>query len=180
MGVDLRLNAGPPFVLQQLQGDVGACLGTGQGVVMMEQVVAAVGGDGVQLVIRQLLELALGGHAGAIKIIVRVIHLVAAEDRFQAALVKGFVVSHQRQSLDEGLNLCPHVRKHGRIVGVFMPQAVDALAPVAVIVGLGLDEGIECVHNAAVTHNDNAHRAHAGALAVGGLKIDGGKISHRV
>ena len=96
MGVDPRLYAGPPFVLEQLQGDVSTRLGIGQGMVMVEQVVAAVGSDGVQLVVRQLFEQALGGHTGAIKNIVRVIHLVAAEDGFQAALVKGFVVRYQR------------------------------------------------------------------------------------
>ena len=55
---------------------------------------------------------------------------------------------------------------------------MDALAPVAVIVRLGLDQGVEGVHDAAVAHDDNAHRAHAGALAVGGREIYGGKILH--
>ena len=171
---------GPPFcVLEKLQGDVGTRFGIGQGVMMMEQVVAAIGGNSVQLVIGQLLEQTLGGHAGTIKFIVGIVHLVAAENSLEATLVKTLVVGNQRQPLDKGLYLCPHYREDGCVVSIFMPQPVDALAPVAVIVGLRLDEGLKGVDNAAVTYNDNTHRAHAGALAVGSLKIDGSKIPHQ-
>ena len=125
-----------------------------------------------------MLELALGSLAGAIEIIVRVIHLIAAEDGFQATLVKRLVVGNQRQTLDEWFNLCPHVGEDGCVVGILVTQAVDALAPVVVVVGFGLDERVERVGHPAVTHHDHTHRAHAGALAVGRLKVYCCKISH--
>ena len=52
---------------------MGARFGVGKGVVMLSQVVAAVGGNGLQLVVGEKLELASGGNAGAVKLIVGVI-----------------------------------------------------------------------------------------------------------
>ena len=166
------------FTSEELQGDVGARLGVGQGIVVLSQVKSAVGGNGVQLMVGQLLELALGGHAGAVELIVRIIHLVATKHGLQAALVKGFVMGNERQPLNQGLDLGPNEREYGSIVGVLMAQAVYALAPVAVIVGFGLDKGIEGVGDFTVTHDDDPHRAHAGALAVGRLKVNRCKVSH--
>ena len=163
---------------EELQCNVGARFGVGQSIVVLSQVKSAVGSNGVQLMVGQLLELALGGHAGAVELIVRIIHLVATKHGLQAALVKGFVMGNERQPLNQGLDLGPNEREYGSIVGVLMAQAVYALAPVAVIVGFGLDKGIEGVGDFTVTHDDDPHRTHAGAFVVGGLKVYCCKVLH--
>ena len=157
---------------------MGTCLGIGEGIVVVEQVVTTISGHRLQLVVGQLLEQPPGRHAGTIEFIVGVIHLIAAEDGPQAALVKGLVVGHKGQALDEWFNLSPHVGKYGRIVGIAVTQSMHTLAPVAVVVGFGLDERVEPVSDFPVTHDDNTHRADAGALAIGCLKINCSKVPH--
>ena len=85
------------------------------------EVVATGLSDSVKLVVReQFAKMTAGGSAGAKELIVRVIHLVAAEHSLQAALIEGAVVSHQRQALDERCYLLPDVRENGSIFGVFL------------------------------------------------------------
>ena len=105
---------------QQLEGNVGTGLGVSKGVVVISEVKAAVCGNGVQPVVGQLLEQALSGSTGAEECIIGVIHLIAAEDGFQTTLVKGFIMSDQRKTLDEWLDLCPYVRKNRSPVCVVM------------------------------------------------------------
>ena len=164
--------------LKQLKSDVGAGFSVGKGVVMVEQVKTAIGGDGVQPVVGQVPQQALGGDAGTVELVIGISHLVATEDSLQTTLVEGLVVSDQGKSLDEGFNLRPHIGENGGVVGILMTQAMDALTPITVIVGLGLDKRIERVHNLPITHNDDTNRADAGALGVSGFEVDSGEVLH--
>ena len=133
----------------------------------------------VQLVVRQLFsEVFARGAAGAVELIVGVIHLVAAHHGFEAAFVEGTVVRHERQALDKRLNLLSDVWKHGGIFGVLTRDAVNHSVPIQVVIRLRLDERIKRVHELAIANDDYADAAHAGALIVGGLEIYGGKGVH--
>ena len=130
--------------LQNLASNPCASLGIGQSVMVVDQIVAAGSCHGMQLVVgKQLSEMFARGAAGAVELIVRVIHLVAAHHGLQAAFVERAVVRHERQTLDKWLNLLPDVWKHRRILGVLFGDAVDEGVPIEVIIRLRLDEGIE-------------------------------------
>ena len=119
------------FCSQNLQSYRRASLGIGQGVVMVLQVVAAAGGYDVEVVMAAWPDFARSD-AGAIEFIIRIIHLIDAEDGLQAVLVEGFVMSHKRQAalavhavdafdavlLEQGFHLFPHEREDGRVFGV--------------------------------------------------------------
>jgi hypothetical protein len=63
--------------------------------VVVDQIEAASRSHGVKLVVgQQFPEMFARGATGAIKLIVRVIHLVAAHHGFQATFVEGTVVRH--------------------------------------------------------------------------------------
>ena len=85
---------------------------------------------------------------------------------------------HERQSLNERLDLRPHFGEDGGIVGVSMTEAVHALAPIYIVIGFRLDERVERVGDDAVANNYHAHTAHAAGVLVGGFEVDGGKIIH--
>jgi len=147
--------------------------------VVIDQIEAAGRRNGVELMVGQLLpKMFARGTAGAIELIVGVIHLVAAHHGFQAAFVEGAVVCHKGQTLDEWFNLPPDIRKHRRVFGVLAGDAVDKRVPIVVVVRLRLDEGIERVHELAIANDDYTDAAHAGALVVGGLKVYGGEGVH--
>ena len=50
-------------------------------------------------------------------------------------------------------------------------------APVVVIVGLWLDEGVEGIYYLAITHYDDTYRANRTTLIVGRFKIYGSEVS---
>lgn len=152
--------------------NLGAGLGVGQGVVVVFHTIAAGTGNGVQLVVGELpSEMPPRGPAGAVESVVGIVHLIDTEGRPQAPLVERAVVGHQGQSGDERLHLPPHVGERGGGVGVFVPQAVHLAAEPAVVVGLGVDERVECVGNHAAAHHHHSHAAHAAGVSVGGLEI---------
>ena len=164
---------------QNLPSNPSASLGIGKGVMVVDKVEAAGRRNRMELVIGQKFpEVFACGTAGAIELIVRVIHLVAAHYGLQAAFVKGAVVRHEGQALDERLNLFPNIRKHRCVLGVFLGDAMNNGVPIVVIIWLGLDEGIERVHELPFPNDHHAHATHAGALVVGGLKVYGGEIIH--
>ena len=122
------------------------------------EVVATGLSDSVELVVREeFAEVTARGSAGAKELIIRIIHLVAAKHGLQAALVKGTVVSHQRQALDERRYLLPHVRENRSVFGVFLPQAVHTGVPIIIVIRLGLNQRIETVDKLTVADDDNAH-----------------------
>ena len=169
------------IVLQQFQRDVGAGLGVGEGVVVMFQIEAARFRHCVQLVVGQLFpEVPACGAAGAAKPVAGIFHLVGLEHGFEATLVEGAVVCHEGQSGDARGDLFPHFRKGRCTFGIFSREAVHLLAEPCVVVGHRMDEAVEGVGDDAVAHDHHADAAHAAALSVGGLKVDGCEVFHLV
>lgn len=146
---------------------------------MVGEVVAAGGRDGVQLMVGQALaEVAAGGAEGVVEFVVRVVHLIAAEHRPQAAFVKAGIVGHERQALDERLYLFPYVREDGRVVGIAGTQPMHPLAEPAVVVGLRLNERVEALHHFPAPHDYHTHRAHARGSLIGSLEVYGSEVLH--
>ena len=99
---------------------------------MVLQVVAATGGDDVEIMMAARPDFARSD-ASAIKLVIGIIHLIDAEDGFQTTFIEGFVVCHKRQAaltvhavdafdavlLEQGFHLFPHEREDGRVFGVF-------------------------------------------------------------
>ena len=134
---------------------------------------------GVQLVVGQPSpETSPRGTARTVELVIRIVHLIDTEHRLETAFVERTVVRHEGQSLDQRLDLPPHFREHRRVVRVLVRQSVYLLTEPGVVVGLGLDERVERVGDETVAHDHHPHAAHAAALSVGGLEIDGGKILH--
>jgi hypothetical protein len=105
------------------------------------------------------------------KLIVGIIHPIDVEHGFEAAFVEGPVVSHKGQTLYQRLYLSPDIRKQRRIVRIIMPQPMHTPAKVVVIVRLRPYQRIKRLRQLAIPHNDNTHRAHTAALAIGRLKV---------
>ena len=97
-------------------------------------------GNGVKLVVWQIGERATRDTKRVVELIVRIVHLIYSEHGLQATFIKGLVVGHKRQSLNQRLYLCPHFRKDRSIVSVFMTEAMNLTAPIVIVVGLGLDD----------------------------------------
>lgn len=147
---------------QNFYRNSGTSLSVGQCMMVVFEMVATGLGDGVELVVREeLAEMTAGGPAGAEELIIRVIHLVAAEYGLQAALVEWTVVGHQRQALDERRYLLPHVRENRSVFGILLPQSVHAGVPIIIVVRLWLNQRIEAVDKLAVADDDDAHRTDA-------------------
>ena len=85
------------LLLKDLEGDVGAGFCICQGIVMMLQVVATEFCNCLELMVLRIRESFSGCYESAEERIVRVIHLVAAEDGFQTGFIKGFVVGDKWQ-----------------------------------------------------------------------------------
>ena len=82
-------------MLQQPHRNIGAGLGIGEGMVVMLQMIAAGCCYGVQLVVGQTFsKMSARGDAGAMKLIIGIIHLIQLKNRFQAAFVKHAVMGH--------------------------------------------------------------------------------------
>lgn len=94
------------------------------------------------------------------KCIVGVIHAVRLEDGTQTTFVERAVVCHERQILDERLDLAPHVGEDWRIVGVVLGDAVYAAAPIAVEVWLRVYQRVERVGDFGIADHDNAYAAY--------------------
>ena len=102
------------YFLQQPYRNLRTRFGIGEGVVVMLQMIAAGRSNGVQLVVGEVLpKMVAGGVTGAVELVVGIVHLINIEYRPQAAFVKRAVVCHQRQTLDQRLDLLPHLREQG-------------------------------------------------------------------
>ena len=142
------------------------------------EVITAESGDGVQLVVLGLGESAAGGYTGAVEGVVGIVHLVTAEDGFQAAFVEGFVVGHQRQTLNEWLYLPPYLWEYWGFFSIVTGETMHLAAPVVVVVGLRLYQRVEPVGNLTVSDYHHANGAYTGPLVVGRLKVDCSKVLH--
>ena len=138
--------------------------------VMFLQVIAAASSDEVEVVMSSWPTLARGD-AGAVELVVGIVHLIYTEYGFQTTLVKGFVVGYQWQSLYKGLYLLPYFGEDWGMLCIFCTKAMHPTAPVIVILWLWLDKGVELIYNLAVTYYNDSNRADRRAFVVGGLEI---------
>ena len=156
-------------------GDVGACVGIRQCVVMMREIVAAMEGDGVQLMVGQLrIELAREA-AGAVKAVARIGEVECLVRRAEAAFVEGAVVRHERQPFQTGRNRRPCLVERGCVGGIACRQSVHRRRPSGVIIRIGTDELVNRVLNPPVRDNRNPDAANAAPLAVGGFEVNSGE-----
>ena len=81
--------------LQYLPSDPCAGFGICERVMVVDQIVAAGSRHGMQLVVGQLLpEVFARGAAGAVELIIRVIHLVATHHGLEATLIERAIVGY--------------------------------------------------------------------------------------
>lgn len=143
------------------------------------QVVAAVFGDGLELVVLEgFAEGFPGGAAGAVEGVVGVVHAIGLEDGFEAAFIEGAVVGDEGKVSDLGRDLFPDFWEEGGVFGVFLGEAMDLGGPVGVVVGLWMDEAVESVYDLSVLDHDDADAAYAGSAVVGGFKVYCYEIVH--
>ena len=166
--------------LQQSYRNRRTGFGVGEGVVMVGEVVAADGGDGLELVVRKgIAKPSPGGSEGVIERVAGIIHLIETENGLEASFVEAAVVGDQRKPFDARSNLFPDIGKYGRIHCILFGQAVNLLAKPLIVFGFGVDEAVEPVHDLSVADNDDADAAHAGRAFVRRFKIDCCKITHK-
>ena len=110
--------------------------------------------------------------------IVGVIHLIDAEDSFQATLVERLVMGYERETGYLGFYLLPNFREDRSILCIGGAQAMHLTAPVVVIFRFWFDERVELIHYLAAANYDNANRAYRTALVVGCFKIYCCKVLH--
>ncbi len=152
----------------------------GKGMVMVCKVIAASGGDGLELVVRELLpKMSSRCRQRVIEFIVRIVHLINAEDLFETAFIKWTVVGDQRQPLDKRFNLLPDEGEDGRIFGVFRSQPMHLPAEPLVVLWLRMDQAVEPVNDLSIAHDDNTDAADAARALIGCLEIYRCEISHR-
>ena len=163
---------------KNLHGDIGAGLRVGESVMMAGEVVAAQGGNGLQLMVGGMGENPAGYSQRIVKHVAGIVHLIAPHHSLQASRIERGIVGHKRQSLNERRNAGPYIRKERSAVGVAMVKAVNALAEPTVIVGLRLNKGLKTLGDLTLANYDHPHTAHAGAGAIGGLKVYGCKVFH--
>ena len=81
--------------------------------------------------------------ASAVKLIVRIVHLIDAEDRSQATLVERLVMGHERETGYLRLYLLPNLGEDGSVICIGGAQAMHLATPVVVIFRLRFDERVE-------------------------------------
>ena len=152
----------------------------GKGMVMVCKVIAASGGDGLELVVLELLpKMPSRCRQSVVEYIVRIVHLIDAEHLLEATFIKRAVVGDKRQSLDKRFNLLPDEGEDGRIFGVFRSQPMHLPAEPLVVIRLGMDQAVEPVHDLSATNDDYANAADAARALIGCLEIYRCEISHR-
>ena len=162
-----------------MNGDAGAGFGVGEGVVVVGEVVAAGGGDGLELVVgKAAAEVAAGGGQGGEELIVRAVHPAHAMDGLQAAFIETRVVRHEGQAFDHLHNLLPHLREYRRVLGVIGTKPVHPHTEPLVILRLGVNQRVERIHDLPSPHDYHTHAAHAAGLLVRRLEIYCCEISH--
>ena len=164
---------------QKLHRDPGAGFGVGEGVVVPGEIVAAGGGDGLELVVGQAHpEVAAGSRQRVEERIFRIIHAIGPEHGAQASFVEAAVVRDERKPFDEGRDLLPHLREHRCVFGVFRADSMNMLTEPLIVSGFRADEAVEPVCDCAVPDDDDSHAADAGPAFVRRFEVYGCKIFH--
>ena len=187
-------------MVENVEGDVGAGLGVGEGVVVGVERETEVGRDGVEFVVGQVGEVSPCEAEGAVEWIVGVGHVVDFVNRPQAAFVEGAVVCDQGQTLQAVGDSSPDLGEHlhlcriqiGIAIFVCPPprdrplrrvpvgNTVDGGRPPAVEIRGGADEFVEAIRDVTVRDNDDPDATDTAAVLVGGLEIYGGEGVHSI
>jgi hypothetical protein len=107
--------------------------------VVVLQLITASSCDGMQLMVLCLWECLARSDAGAVEWIIRVVHLVSAEDSLQTTLIESLVMGYEGKSLDQWLYLLPNFREDGGILCVLTRETMYLTTPIIIIIGLRLD-----------------------------------------
>ena len=150
---------------------------------VVEEVVAACGGDSLELVVgKSGAEVTARCGEGIQETVAGIVKAICVEDRFEAAFIEAGIVSHEghiRETIgfkggkDTIFDFVPYVREERSVFRIVGTQAVNLLAEPGVVVRIGMDEAVEGVHHFPIAHDDYAHRTHAGWASVGSFKVDG-------
>ena len=105
----------------------------------MCQVIATAGGYDVKRMTTFVPDLARGD-AGAVEVVVGIVHLIDMEHGFQTTLIESLVVGYERKTGYLGLYLLPYVRKDRGVVSIGGTQTMHLTTPIFVIFRFGLDE----------------------------------------
>ena len=82
--------------------------------------------------------------------------MIYTEHSLEAALVEGFVVGDERQTLYQWFYLCPHLGEYAGVLGVLTAETMNLTAPVVIVVWLWLDEGVVSVNYLTIADDDDA------------------------
>ena len=156
---------------------------------VVEEGVAAGGGDGVELMIgKAAAEVAAGGSEGVKELVSGIMETVGIEYGFEAAFVEAGIVGYEgdvggetvrfKGCQDAVFHLVPDIRKKRSVFSVIGAEAVDLLTEPGVVVRIRMDEAIERVHHFPIAHDDDAHGADAAGAAVGGFEIDANEVGY--
>ena len=168
-------------ILQQMHRYHCAGLCVSKGVMVVNEVISAGCGDGLELMVRKLAaEMLPGSRQGVVELVVWVVHLIYLEDSLETSFIETGVVRNEGEALDERFNLLPDVREYRCIFGVLRPKSVYLLAEPLVVLGLRVDETVEGIHNLPVTHYHHSDGAYTGGLLVCRLEVYRCKISHNL
>ena len=147
-----------------------------KGVMMICQVEAAMGSDGMQLMILQIREHLKRCFISTMKLIAWIFHLIMSETCFQATLIECFVVSYQRQVSHKFRSLTPNDRKNRCVVGVFFFYSMNLGVQIAIMIWNWFYQAIKSIHNLPVFHYDDTDAARTSDIAVSRLEVDSSKV----
>lgn len=151
-------------------------LRVGQGVVVIDEVIAAGRSYGMQLVVGQAVtEMTARCCQRIEKHIIRVVHLIHPEHLFQAAFIETAVMRHERQALNHRGDLLPHMWEYRGAFRIFLGEAVDLLTEPLIVLRLGVNQAVERIYYLAITDDDHSNAADAGTTLIGCLEVYGGK-----
>ena len=143
---------------------------------MVLEIVTTGGSNRVKLVIGQrMTKLSACCCKGIVKTIVRIIHLIDLECRFQAAFIEAGIVGYERDRsyLVAEIIDCLFVR-------IALTQPMNLQAPVVVVVRLRLDKTIETVSHQPIMHHDHSNGTDARWLLISRLEIYGNKVTDHI
>jgi len=126
--------------LQDFPGDPGAGFCIGEGVMVVFEMITTEFRDGMQLMVLCLWECLARSDAGAVERIIRIVHLVSAEDSLQTTLIECLVMGYEGKPLDQWLYLFPDFREDGGILCILTCETMNLGTPIIIIIGLRLDQ----------------------------------------
>ena len=117
-------------------------------------------------------------NAGAMELVIRIVHLIDTEDCFEAAFVKSFVVGYERQTFNDWLNLRPHFWEDRSILGVFCRLTLYLTAQVVVVFRLWLYQRIELISYLSTSYYNYANGTNGRTFVIGCFKVNCCEIFH--